>query len=331
MQFVKLGTSGLDVSRLCLGCMTFGDPMSGAHSWTLSEERSRPIIKHAVSKGINFFDTSNSYSAGTSETIVGKLLKEFTRREETVIATKVFFPPDGGSGACKPNSQGLSRKAIMNSIDASLARLGTDYVDLYQIHRWDYQTPIEETMEALHDVVKAGKARYIGASSMYAWQFAKAQHVAISHGWRKFVSMQNYLNLLYREEEREMIPLCIDQGVGLMPWSPLARGMLTRPYGQKTERARTDAVTQKLYQATETEDAKVIAAVERLSAERGIPMAQIALAWVLSKNGVSTPIVGASRIEQLDDAISALYITLSDEEIEQLEQPYVPHSIVGFS
>ncbi|GGJ94765.1 aldo/keto reductase [Pseudomonas matsuisoli] len=331
MQFVKLGTSGLDVSRLCLGCMTFGDPGSGAHSWTLSEEKSRPIIKHAVDRGINFFDTANSYSAGTSEAIVGKLLKEFTRREEAVIATKVFFPPDGGGGTRKPNAQGLSRKTIMASIDASLARLGTDYVDLYQIHRWDYQTPIEETMEALHDVVKAGKARYIGASSMYAWQFAKAQHVAVSHGWSRFVSMQNYLNLLYREEEREMIPLCIDQGVGVMPWSPLARGMLTRPYGQKTERARTDAVSQKLYEATETEDAKVIAEVERLSAERGVPMAQIALAWVLSKSGVSAPIVGASKIEQLDDAISALDITLSNDEVARLEQPYVPHAVVGFS
>lgn len=330
MNYVKLGNTGLDISRLCLGCMTFGEPDAGTHPWTLGEEASRPIIKHAVEQGINFFDTANSYSAGTSETIVGKLLKEFTRRDETVIATKVFFPANMWEGSTRPNEKGLSRKAIMSSIDASLTRLGTDYVDLYQIHRWDYDTPIEETMEALHDVVKAGKARYIGASSMYAWQFAKAQQVAVAHGWSKFVSMQNYLNLVYREEEREMIPLCIDQGVGLMPWSPMARGRLTRPHGQQTERTRTDISGQSFYQATEKEDGRVIDVVERVAAERGVPMAQVALAWVLAKRGVSAPIVGASKASQLDDAIAALELVLSDEEIQRLEAPYVPHLVTGF-
>ena len=331
MQYVKLGNTGLDISRLCLGCMTFGEPDAGTHPWTLGEEASRPIIKHAVEQGINFFDTANSYSAGTSEVIVGKLLKEFTRREETVIATKVFFPANMWEGSSKPNEQGLSRKAIMASIDASLQRLGTDYVDLYQIHRWDYHTPIEETMEALHDVVKAGKARYIGASSMYAWQFAKAQQVAASHGWSRFVSMQNYLNLVYREEEREMIPLCLDQGVGLMPWSPMARGRLTRPHGVQTERTRTDISGQSFYAATEAEDGKVIDVVEQIAKERGVPMAQVALAWVLNKRGVSAPIVGASKAGQLDDAFAALQLSLSEDDIERLESPYVPHAVTGFS
>lgn len=265
MQYVKLGSTGLDISRLCLGCMTFGEPDAGTHPWTLGEDASRPIIRHAVEQGINFFDTANSYSAGTSEIILGKLLREFTRREETVIATKVFFPANMWEGASRPNEQGLSRKAIMANIDASLSRLGTDYVDLYQIHRWDYHTPIEETMEALHDVVKAGKARYIGASSMYAWQFAKAQQVAANHGWSRFVSMQNYLNLIYREEEREMIPLCLDQGVGLMPWSPMARGRLTRPHGQQTQRTRTDVSGQSFYEKTEVEDGRVIDVVEQIA------------------------------------------------------------------
>ncbi|RMP20088.1 Aldo/keto reductase [Pseudomonas coronafaciens pv. atropurpurea] len=284
-----------------------------------------------MEQGINFFDTANSYSAGTSETIVGKLLKEFTRREETVIATKVFFPANMWEGSTRPNDKGLSRKAIMANIDASLQRLGTDYIDLYQIHRWDYDTPIEETMEALHDVVKAGKARYIGASSMYAWQFAKAQQVALANGWSRFVSMQNYLNLVYREEEREMIPLCLDQGVGLMPWSPMARGRLTRPHGQQTERTRTDISGQSFYEATEQEDGRVIDEVEKLAGERGVPMAQIALAWVLAKRGVSAPIVGASKASQLDDAIAALDLVLSDEDISQLEAPYVPHAVTGFA
>ncbi|WP_339492860.1 aldo/keto reductase [Pseudomonas sp. EA_15y_Pfl2_R67] len=331
MKYVKLGTTGLDVSRLCLGCMTFGEPNAGTHPWTLGEEASRPIIKHAVEQGINFFDTANSYSAGTSETIVGKILKEYTNRDEIVIATKVFYPANMWEGSTKPNEKGLSRKALMNSIDASLRRLGTEYVDLYQIHRWDYETPIEETMEALHDIVKAGKARYIGASSMYAWQFAKAQHVAQANGWSRFVSMQNYVNLLYREEEREMIPLCLDQGVGLMPWSPMARGRLTRPQGEQTERTKTDISGQSFYEATEIEDGRVIDVVEQISKERGVPMAQIALAWVLRKKGVSTPIIGASKPSHIDDAISALTVTLREEEIKRLEAPYAPHAVTGFS
>ena len=331
MKFTKLGTTGLDISRLCLGCMTFGEPDAGTHPWTLDEDASRPIIKRAVEQGVNFFDTANSYSAGTSEVIVGKLLKAFTRREEIVVATKVFFPPAMLGGSSRPNEQGLSRKAIMANIDASLTRLGMDYVDLYQIHRWDYHTPIEETMEALHDVVKAGKARYLGASSMFAWQFAKAQQVAKEHNWSRFVSMQNHLNLLYREEEREMIPLCLDQGVGLMPWSPLARGRLTRPHGQETERTRTDLSGQSFYNATETEDARVIGVVEQIAAERGVPMAQVGLAWVLGKRGVSAPIVGASKASQLDDAVAALDLELTADEIQRLEAPYVPHAVSGFS
>ena len=331
MKFTKLGTTGLDISRLCLGCMTFGEPDAGTHPWTLDEDASRPIIKRAVEQGINFFDTANSYSAGTSELIVGKLLKAFTRREEIVVATKVFFPPAMLGGSSRPNEQGLSRKAIMANIDASLTRLGMDYVDLYQIHRWDYHTPIEETMEALHDVVKAGKARYLGASSMFAWQFAKAQQVAKEHNWSRFVSMQNHLNLLYREEEREMIPLCLDQGVGLMPWSPLARGRLTRAHGQETERTRTDLSGQSFYNATETEDARVIGVVEQIAAERGVPMAQVGLAWVLAKRGVSAPIVGASKASQLDDAVAALDLELTADEIQRLEAPYVPHAVSGFS
>ncbi|MBF8774978.1 aldo/keto reductase [Pseudomonas fulva] len=330
MQYVKLGTTGLDISRLCLGCMTFGEPDAGTHPWTLGEEASRPIIRHAVEQGINFFDTANSYSAGTSEVILGKLLKAFTRRDETVIATKVFYPANMWQGASRPNEQGLSRKAIMTSIDASLSRLGTDYVDLYQIHRWDYTTPIEETMEALNDVVRAGKARYIGASSMYAWQFAKAQQVAASNGWSRFVSMQNFLNLLYREEEREMIPLCRDQGVGLMPWSPMARGRLTRPNGQQTERTRTDLSGQSFFENTEEQDGRVIDVVERIAQERGVPMAQVALAWVLGKQGVSSPIVGASKPAHLDDALAALDLHLTAEETARLEAPYVPHAVTGF-
>ncbi|MBN6790443.1 UNVERIFIED_ORG: aryl-alcohol dehydrogenase-like predicted oxidoreductase [Pseudomonas parafulva] len=330
MQYVKLGTTGLDISRLCLGCMTFGEPDAGTHPWTLGEGASRPIIRHAVEQGINFFDTANSYSAGTSEVILGKLLKEFTRRDETVIATKVFYPANMWQGASRPNEQGLSRKAIMTSIDASLSRLGTDYVDLYQIHRWDYTTPIEETMEALNDVVRAGKARYIGASSMYAWQFAKAQQVAASNGWSRFVSMQNFLNLLYREEEREMIPLCLDQGVGLMPWSPMARGRLTRPNGQQTERTRTDLSGQSFFENSEEQDGRVIDVVEQIAQGRGVPMAQVALAWVLGKQGVSSPIVGASKPAHLDDALAAIDLHLTAEETARLEAPYVPHAVTGF-
>ncbi|MNG95833.1 L-glyceraldehyde 3-phosphate reductase [compost metagenome] len=247
-----------------------------------------------------------------------------------MIATKVFFPANMWEGASRPNEQGLSRKAIMANIDASLSRLGTDYVDLYQIHRWDYHTPIEETMEALHDVVKAGKARYIGASSMYAWQFAKAQQVAASQGWSRFVSMQNYLNLIYREEEREMIPLCLDQGVGLMPWSPMARGRLTRPHGQQTQRTRTDVSGQSFYEKTEVEDGRVIDVVEQIASERGVPMAQVALAWVLGRAGVSAPIVGASKPAHLDDALGALSLQLSEDEVARLQAPYVPHAVTGF-
>ncbi|WP_342628470.1 aldo/keto reductase [Nguyenibacter vanlangensis] len=330
MEYNKLGSTGLDVSQLCLGCMTFGVPDAGVHSWTLGEDDSRPIIKRAVEQGINFFDTANSYSAGTSEMIVGKLLKEFAHRDEVVIATKVFFPERMLEGGAAPNRKGLSRKAIMTEIDASLKRLGTDYVDLYQVHRWDYGTPIEETMEALHDIVKAGKARYIGASSMFAWQFAKAQDVARANGWTRFVAMQNYVNLLYREEEREMIPLCKDQGVGLIPWSPMARGRLTRPAGKQTKRSESDVFGRSLYAATGDADNAVIGAVERIARLRGVPMAQIALAWVLAKPEVSAPIVGASKPHHLDDAIAALEIVLSDDEIAALEADYVPHPVSGF-
>ncbi|MFZ4962851.1 aldo/keto reductase [Pseudomonas sp. Mn2068] len=330
MQFVKLGKTGLDVSRICLGCMTFGDAGSGTHSWTLDEGASRPIFKHAVDRGINFFDTANSYSAGTSEVIVGKLLKAFTRRDETVVATKVFYPPNMGQGSDRPNDKGLSRKAILSSIDASLTRLGLDYVDLYQIHRWDYTTPIEEIMEALHDVVKAGKARYIGASSMFAWQFAKAQEVARRNNWSRFVSMQNYLNLIYREEEREMIPLCMDQGIALMPWSPLARGRLTRPHGQETERSRTDVFGKSVLDKTDLVDSKVIGVVQEIARERGVSMAQIAMAWVLGHRGAPTPIVGASKAAQIDDAVAALDIVLSQEERARMEHFYVPHAVTGF-
>lgn len=330
MNYIKLGSTGLDVSRLCLGCMTFGEPNAGVHEWTLGESDSRPIIKRAIEQGINFFDTANSYSAGTSELIVGKLLKEFTRREEVVIATKLFFPERMLEGGAAPNRKGLSRKAIMTEIDASLMRLGTDYVDLYQIHRWDYDTPIEETMEALHDIVKAGKVRYIGASSMFAWQFAKAQEVARANRWTPFVTMQNYVNLLYREEEREMIPLCCDQGVGLLPWSPLARGRLARPAGEQTKRTETDSFGKSLYAATEDADNAVIGAVERIAEARGLPMARVALAWVLAKPGVSAPIVGASKATQLDDAVAALDVRLTGEEIDVLEAHYMPHAVVGF-
>lgn len=325
MKYVKLGSTGLDVSRLCLGCMSFGDPAAGTHPWSLDEAASRPIFRRAVEHGINFFDTANTYSAGTSERIVGTLLKEFVRRDEAVVATKVFNLVDGDG----PNRKGLSRKAIMAAIDASLQRLGLDYVDLYQTHRWDYDTPIEETMEALHDVVKAGKARYIGASSMHAWQFAKAQEVARAHGWTRFVTMQNHLNLLYREEEREMIPLCADQGVGLIPWSPQARGRLTRPKGAQTERTRSDAFGQTLYAGTEDADGRVIDAVEQRAHARGVPMARVALAWVLAKPQVSAPIIGATRPQHLDDAVAALDLALSADEIAALEAHYVPHVVSG--
>lgn len=326
MQYTKLGSTGLDVSRLCLGCMTFGVPERGNHEWTLPEEQSRPILRKAVEAGINFFDTANVYSDGTSEEIVGRALKEFTRREEVVIATKVFNRMRPG-----PNGAGLSRKAIMQEIDASLTRLGTDYVDLYQIHRFDYETPIEETLEALHDVVKAGKARYVGASSMYAWQFAKMLHTSDANGWTRFVTMQNYLNLLYREEEREMLPLCAAEGIGVIPWSPLARGRLTRDWDETTRRGETDQFGKTLYEKSAEADRKVVEAVAAIAAERGVPRAQVALAWVLAKPEVTAPIVGASKAQHLDDAVAALEMDLTAEEIARLEEPYIPHAVVGFS
>ena len=326
MEYHKLGRTGLDVSRLCLGCMTYGVPDRGSHPWTLDEAQSRPLIRQAVEAGINFFDTANIYSDGTSEEIVGRALKEFTRREEVVIATKV-----NGRMHAGPNGAGLSRKAIMQEIDNSLRRLGTDYVDLYQIHRFDDQVPIEATREALHDVVKAGKARYIGASSMYAWQFASMLHVARANGWTRFATMQNYLNLLYREEEREMLPLCRAEGIGVIPWSPMARGRLTRPWNETSERAESDQFGKSLYAHTAEADRKVIEAVAAVAAARGVPPAQVALAWVLAKPGVSAPIIGASKPHYLPDALAALQLTLSEEEIAQLEAPYVPHAVVGFS
>lgn len=325
MQYTKLGSTGLDVSRIAFGCMTLGNPGRGRHTWTLDEDSGRQLFQHAIESGITFFDTANTYSAGTSEEIVGRYLKEFSRREEVVIATKVFNTVDQPG----PNRKGLSRKAIMTEIDASLHRLDTDYVDLYQVHRWDSETPIAETMEALHDVVKAGKARYIGASNMRAWQFAKAQEVARSRGWTPFVSMQNYVNLAYREEEREMLPLCADQGVGVLPWSPLARGRLTRPSGTETARSSTDVYGDSLRADSEASDRRVIDAVENVATVRGIPMAQIALAWVLAKPEVTAPIVGASKPTQIDDAVAALTIQLTPDEIEILEAPYVTRPLIS--
>ena len=321
---MKLGRTGLDVSRICLGCMTYGEPDRGNHSWTLTEEESRPLVRQAVELGINFFDTANVYSAGSSEEIVGRALKEYTRRDEVVIATKVH----GGMNPGRPNGAGLSRKAIMAEIDNSLTRLGTDYVDLYQIHRWDYGTPIEETLEALHDVVKAGKARYIGASSMYAWQFAKALYTADLNGWTRFVSMQDHYNLLHREEEREMLPLCDDQDIAVLPWSPLARGRLTRDWDEETERGRTDEFGQTLYSAAS--DRVIVDRVREIAEQRGVSRAQVALAWVARKRPVTAPIVGARKPEHLDDAVAALTITLDETELARLEEPYVAQPVAGF-
>ncbi|PLT30043.1 aldo/keto reductase [Peribacillus deserti] len=326
MEYRKLGNTGMDVSRLCLGCMSFGVPERGSHKWVLNEEESRPIIKKALDFGINFFDTANVYSDGTSEEIVGRALKDYANRDEIVLATKVHGRMHQG-----PNGAGLSRKAIMSEIDNSLKRLGTDYVDLYQIHRWDYHTPIEETMEALHDVVKAGKARYIGASSMYAWQFLKALNVAEKNGWTRFISMQNHLNLLYREEEREMLPLCREEKIGVIPWSPLARGKLTRDWEETTARSETDEFGKTLYAATAEADRLVVEKVAEIAENRGVPRAQIALAWVHQKDPVTAPIIGATKMYQLEDAVSALSISLTDEEISALEEPYVPHPVLGFS
>ncbi|RKP55835.1 aldo/keto reductase [Pararobbsia silviterrae] len=326
MEFTKLGRTGVDVSRLCLGCMSYGAPDRGTHPWTLDEGQARPFIKKALDLGINFFDTANVYSAGTSEEIVGRALKEYAKRDEIVLATKVNGRMHQG-----PNGAGLSRKAILSEIDASLRRLGTDYVDLYQIHRWDYETPIEETMEALHDVVKAGKARYIGASSMYAWQFAKALHVAERHNWTRFVTMQNYVNLLYREEEREMLPLCAAEGIGVIPWSPLARGRLTRDWDTQSARSDTDAFGKTLYANTEHADRQVVEAVAEIAKARGIPRAQVALAWVLQKSVITAPIIGATKHEHLDDAVAALSVKLTADEIAKLEAKYVPHAVTGFN
>jgi 1-deoxyxylulose-5-phosphate synthase len=325
MDYVKLGRTGMDVSRICLGCMSFGVPERGPHPWTLPEEKSRPFIERALALGINFFDTANVYSDGTSEEIVGSALRDMARREEVVIATKVHGRMRKG-----PNGAGLSRKAILGEIDASLRRLGTDYVDLYQIHRWDDSTPIEETVEALHDVVKAGKARHVGASSMYAWQFAKALHVADRNGWTRFVSMQDYVNLLYREEEREMLPLCRAEGIAVLPWSPLARGRLAREWDEKSARSETDEFGKTLYAKTADADRKVHARLGEVASRRGVPRAQVALAWVLQKDGVTAPIVGATRMQHLDDAVAALSLRLTPEEVSALESAYVPHGVVGF-
>jgi aryl-alcohol dehydrogenase-like predicted oxidoreductase len=325
MDYVNLGQTGLKVSRICLGCMTYGVPDRGAHPWSLDEETSRPFFKRALELGINFFDTANTYSDGTSEEITGRALRDFARREEVVIATKVFYPMRAGA-----NARGLSRKSIMTEIDASLRRLNTEYVDLYQIHRWDKHTPIEETLAALHDVIKAGKARYIGASSMYAWQFSRAQYVARQNGWTPFASMQNHYNLLYREEEREMMPLCAAEGVGVVPWSPLARGRLTRAWNESTTRMESDEFGKTLYTAAEEADRKIVERLAEVAARRGVPRAQVALAWIAQKPFMTAPIVGASKPHHLDDAVAALSLNLTPEEISSLEEFYVPHPVVGF-
>lgn len=326
MKYVNLGKSGLKVSRLCLGTMAYADGTKGNHPWALKEEDSQPFFKRALEAGINFFDTANVYSSGTSEEFLGRAIARYTKRDEIVIATKVH----GEMRPNDPNGKGLSRKHIFGEIDASLKRLGTDYVDLYQIHRLDPETPIEETLEALHDVVKAGKARYIGASSMWAWQFMQALALQTANGWTRFVSMQNHLNLLYREEEREMLPLCRDQGIGVIPWSPLARGRLARPADATTERSETDRFGQYLYRKTAEADTQVIDRVGAVAAARGVSRGQVALAWLLAKPGVTAPIIGATKLAQLDESIAAIDLTLSEDEIRQLEEPYVPHPVAGF-
>ena len=324
MNYTNLGTSGLRVSRICLGMMGFGN--ESERPWVIDEDAAEPIVRAAVEGGVTFFDTADTYSGGASEVATGRLVPKFLTRDESVIATKVFMPVTPGE-----NGRGLGRKHVLSGIDASLRRLGMDYVDLYQIHRWDPRTPMEETMEALHDVVRAGKARYIGASSMFAWQFAKAQHVAEQHGWTKFVSMQNHYNLIYREEEREMIPLCLDQGVGCIPWSPLARGMLagnrTRDGGRHTTRSSTDAFTDYLYD--QPTDYDVVDAVNEAAAARGVPPAQVALAWLLGRPGVTAPIVGSTENRHLTDALAAEELSLTVDEIAQVEKAYVPHPVLG--
>ena len=322
MDHVRLGSTGLRVSRVALGCMSFGDTSRGFTNWSLMDDDAEPIFRQALDLGITFWDTSNNYGYGTSEEIVGRAIARYTRREEIVLATKVFFPSD--PGPVGPGGQGLSRRAIMEQVDRSLRRLGTDYIDLYQIHRFDPNTPVEETMEALHDVVKAGKARYLGASSMSAWQFAKMQYTADLHGWTRFVSMQSQYNLVQRDDEREMYPLLADQGVGCIPWSPLARGRLTRPWGSRTERSEGDRVMQRLYGAGELQQ-PVVDAVQRVAEARGVPMAQVALAWVLRNAVVTAPIVGPTKPEHLTDAVAALELVLTDDEVAALEAPYSPN------
>ena len=331
MDYVNLGKTGLKVSRICLGCMSYGAPAAGAlkpgsHAWALNEEESQPYFRQALDLGINFFDTANVYSAGASEEVLGRFVKANVRREAVVIATKVH-----GVMRDEPNGRGLSRKAIFYELDQSLRRLQTDYVDLYQTHRWDYETPIEETLEALHDVVKSGKVRYIGASSMHAWQFTKALYLADLHGWTRFVSMQNHYNLLYREEEREMIPLCQSEGIGVIPWSPLARGRLARPWqSEPTKRYETDQFGKSMYSRTEEADRSVVDRLGQIAEQRGVPRAQLALAWMFSKP-VTSPIVGATKPHHLQDAVAALSLRLTPEEIASLEEPYTPHPILGFS
>ena len=326
MDYTNLGKTGLKVSRICLGCMTYGDPDQGTHAWTLNEQASRPLIKQALELGINFFDTANTYSDGTSEEFVGRALKDFARREEIVVATKVYFPMRRG-----PNARSLSRKAILTEIDASLNRLGIDYVDLYQIQRSDPTTPIDETLEALHDVIKAGKARYIGASSMFAWQFARSLYRADVLRLTRFASMQNHYNLLNREEEREMLPLCAAEGIGVIPWSPLARGRLTRDWGEKTNRSETDEFGKTLYTTAVEADKQVVESVKQIAESRGVARAQVALAWLLQNPTITAPIVGAAKPQHLEDAVAALSLKLTAEEIKRLQEPYVPHQVEGFS
>ena len=322
MDYVRLGNTGLEVSRLCLGCMSYGDPARGGHPWSLPEDQSVPFLEKALDAGINFFDTANVYSNGSSEEILGSVLLKKVRRDEVVIATKVFGEMRPG-----PNGRGLSRKAILAEIDNSLRRLGTDYVDLYIIHRWDSGTPIEETLQALHDVVAAGKVRYLGASSMWSWQFAKALYLQERHGWHRFVSMQNHYNLLYREEEREMLPLCAAEGIAVTPWSPLARGKLTRDWDASTSRAETDEFGKTLYRDS---DAQIVEAVARVAERRGVPRAQVALAWVARRSEVTSPIVGATKPHHLDDAVAGIELELTDDEVAELEAPYEPHEVAGF-
>jgi aryl-alcohol dehydrogenase-like predicted oxidoreductase len=326
MEYTRLGGTGLEVSRLCLGCMSFGAPDRGNHTWTLPEEQSRSIIKQALDAGINFLDTANVYSDGDSEEIVGRALKSFVKRDEVVLATKLCSRMRPG-----PNGAGLSRKAVMSEIDHSLRRLGTDYIDLYQIHRWDDSTPIEETMSALNDLVRAGKVRYLGASSMYAWQLSKALYTSRLHGWAEFVSMQNHVNLLYREEEREMLPLCADQRLGVLPWSPLARGRLARDPGQTTARTGADPFAGRMYDPTLDADRGILEAVGAIARERGASRAQVAMAWLLAKPGITSPIIGASRPQHLTEAIAALALRLTPPEIARLEEHYRPHPVTGIA